>query len=149
MRTRLYFWMRYSIVLFHIVWPYQILTFWAFCWSILTGITITNGLRLAKIPKIITLRHNIKPFIGSIASWLQTNSTFKSSTKSTSIRISRQNSFATCIFILKTFNLFVFLHPPFQLFVDVFFPKYTTLPLALCSKFIFCVLPAFSNNILV
>ena len=52
MRTRLYFWMRYSIGLFHIVWPYQILTFWAFCWSILTGITITNGLRLAS--KFIT-----------------------------------------------------------------------------------------------
>jgi len=89
MRSRLYFWMRYYIVLFHIVWSYQILTFCAFCWSILTGITITNGLRLAKIPKIITLRHNIKPFTGSITTWLQTNSTFKSSTKLTSIRMCR------------------------------------------------------------
>jgi hypothetical protein len=41
----------------------------------LTGITITNGLRLAKIPKIITLRHYIKPFTGSIAF----KNTFKSS----------------------------------------------------------------------
>jgi hypothetical protein len=28
-----------------------------------------------------------------------------------------------------------------QFFADVFFPKYTTLPPALRSKFIFCVLP--------
>ncbi len=87
---RLYFWMRYSIVLFHIVWPYQSLTFWAWCWYILTGINITHVLRFDEIPKIITLRHNIKPFIGSVTIWLQTNSTFKSSTKSTSIRMCRQ-----------------------------------------------------------
>jgi len=43
-----------EIVLFHIVRPYQSLTFCAFYLSILTAITITHVFNLAKIIKIVT-----------------------------------------------------------------------------------------------